>query len=108
MQRREIGRYEISTTSGERVRAFVPAPLPPDPPLVLDGALQQAFESAALALGRLDGISALLPDQTLFLFSYIRKEAVLSSQIEGTQSHGTLLFHRILGDGMARRTRHCA
>lgn len=86
MQRGEIGRYEISTTSGERVRAFVPAPLPPDPPLVLDGALQQAFESATLALGRLDGISALLPDQTLFLFTYIRKEAVLSSQIEGTQS----------------------
>ena len=86
MQRREIGSYEISTTSGERVRAFVPAPLPPDPPLVLDSALQQAFESAALALGRLDGISALLPDQTLFLFTYIRKEAVLSSQIEGTQS----------------------
>ena len=73
MQRREIGRYEISTTSGERIRAFVPAPLPPDPPLVLDGALQQAFESATLALGRLDGISALLPDQTLFLWTYIRK-----------------------------------
>lgn len=86
MQRREIGRYEISTTSGERIRAFVPAPLPPDPPLVLDGALQQAFESATLALGRLDGISVLLPDQTLFLWTYIRKEAVLSSQIEGTQS----------------------
>lgn len=85
MQRGEIGRYEISTTGGERVRAFVPAPLPPDPPLVLDGALQQAFESATLALGRLDGISVLLPDQTLF-FAYIRKEAVLSSQIEGTQS----------------------
>ena len=86
MQRGEIGRYEISTTGGERVRAFVPAPLPPDPPLVLDGALQQAFESATLALGRLDGISVLLPDQTLFLYAYIRKEAVLSSQIEGTQS----------------------
>lgn len=85
MQRGEIGRYEISTTDGERVRAFVPAPLPPDPPLVLDGALQQAFESATLALGRLDSISVLLPDQTLF-FAYIRKEAVLSSQIEGTQS----------------------
>ena len=86
MQRGEIGRYEISTTDGERVRAFVPAPLPPDPPLVLNGALQQAFEAATLALGRLDSISVLLPDQTLFLFTYIRKEAVLSSQIEGTQS----------------------
>ena len=86
MQRGEIGRYEISSTGGEQVRAFVPAPLPPDPPLVLDGALQQAFEAATLALGRLDGISVLLPDQTLFLYTYIRKEAVLSSQIEGTQS----------------------
>lgn len=86
MRRGEIGRYEISSTGGERVRAFVPAPLPPDPPLVLDGALQQAFESAVLALGRLDSISVLLPDQTLFLYTYIRKEAVLSSQIEGTQS----------------------
>ena len=86
MQRGEIGRYEISSTSGERVRAFVPAPLPPDPPLVLAGTLQQAFESAALALGRLDSVSVLLPDQTLFLSTCIRKEAVLSSQIEGAQS----------------------
>ncbi len=86
MQRGEIGRYEISSTSGERVRAFVPAPLPPDPPLVLDGTLQQAFESAALALGRLDSVSVLLSDQTLFLSTCIRKEAVLSSQIEGAQS----------------------
>ena len=86
MQRGEIGRYEITSTGGEQVRAFVPAPLPPAPPLALDSPLQQAFESAALALGRLDGISALLPDQTLFLYAYVRKEAVLSSQIEGTQS----------------------
>jgi len=65
------------------VRAFVPAPLPPVPPLVLDGPLQQAMESAVLALGRLDGVSALLPDKALFLYAYVRKEAVLSSQIEG-------------------------
>jgi Fic family protein len=68
------------------VRAFVPDPLPPVPPLVLDGILQQGFESAVLALGRLDGVSALLPDKALFLYAYVRKEAVLSSQIEGTQS----------------------
>lgn len=74
------------STEGKSVRAFLPVPLPPDPPLVLDGTLQQAFESAALALGRLDNISAFLPDTTLFLYSYVRKEAVLSSQIEGTQS----------------------
>ena len=86
MKRRNIGRYEITSTVGEQVRAFVPAPLPPDPPLVLDGPLQQALESAVLAIGRLDGVSALLTDPTLFLFTYVRKEAVLSSQIEGTQS----------------------
>ena len=86
MKRGNIGHYEITSTVGEQVRAFVPAPLPPNPPLVLDGSLQQALESAVLAIGRLDGVSALLTDPTLFLFTYVRKEAVLSSQIEGTQS----------------------
>jgi len=60
--------------------------LPPVPALALDGALQLLLESAVHALGRLDGISALLPDKALFLYAYVRKEAVLSSQIEGTQS----------------------
>ena len=87
MQRGESGRYETTSAGGERVRAFVPAPLPPAPPVALDGSLQQAFESAVLAFGRLDAVSALLPDQTLFLYAYVRKEAVLSSQIEGTQFH---------------------
>ena len=87
MQRGGSGRYETTSAGGERIRAFVPAPLPPAPPIALDGSLQQAFESAALALGRLDAVSALLPDQTLFLYAYVRKEAVLSSQIEGTQFH---------------------
>ena len=64
----------------------MPAPLPPKPALVLDGSLQQLFESAALALGRLDGVTTLLSDKTLFLYTCVRKEAVLSSQIEGTQS----------------------
>ena len=86
MQRGLIGSYEITSIGGERVRAFVPAPLPPQPRLSLDGPLQQALESALLSLGRLDGISTLLPDQALFLYAYVRKEAVLSSQIEGTQS----------------------
>ncbi len=86
MQRGEIGRYEVTSIGGERVRAFVPEPLPPNPTLVLDGPLQQALESAVLALGRLDGVSTLLPDEALFLYAYVRKEAVLSSQIEGTQS----------------------
>ena len=86
MQRGEIGSYEITITGDEQVRAFVPLPLPPKPALVLDGALQQTLESALLALGRLDGVTTLLPDQTLLLYTYVRKEAVLSSQIEGTQS----------------------
>lgn len=66
--------------------AFIPADLPPTPQLILDGELQSLLESASRALGRLDGISLLLPDPRLFLYMYVRKEAVLSSQIEGTQS----------------------
>ncbi len=84
--RRKTGSYRTTATSTERVHAFVPAPLPPDPPLRLDGPLQRVLERANLALGRLDGISGLLPDPALFLYSYVRKEAVLSSQIEGTRS----------------------
>jgi Fic family protein len=74
----------VSTVGGERVRAFVPAPLPPD--LELSPGVRRAFDRALLALGRLDGISAFLPDPDVFLYTYVRKEAVLSSQIEGTQS----------------------
>lgn len=74
----------VSTTGAERVRAFVPAPLPPrlDP----SPELRRTLDAALLALGRLDGISAFLPDPDVFLYTYVRKEAVLSSQIEGTQS----------------------
>jgi Fic family protein len=86
LKRGNTGRYEISSTGGESVQAFVPAPLPPAPPVVLEGALQGLLEAAVLAVGRLDGASALLPDRSLFLYAYVRKEAVLSSQIEGTQS----------------------
>ena len=86
MQRGEIGTYDVTSVGSESVRAFVPMPLPPQPSLVLTGTLQQLLESAVLALGRLDGVSTLLPDEEIFLFSYVRKEAVLSSQIEGTQS----------------------
>ena len=66
--------------------AFVPAPLPPDPPLQVEGRLQSLLDEANQALGRLDGVTLLLPDPGQFLYSYVRKEAVLSSQIEGTQS----------------------
>jgi len=86
MKRGETGRYEVSTTSGEAVRVFVPSALPPNPPADLSGPLQAELEAAVLALGRLDGVATHLPDKSLFLYSYVRKEAVLSSQIEGTQS----------------------
>ena len=75
-----------NSAAGELVRAFVPHPLPPRPPLAYDTDLREALDEALLALGRLDSVSALLPDTQLFLYTYVRKEAVLSSQIEGTQS----------------------
>ncbi len=77
------GRY-VRQPSG--VRAFIPEPLPPDPPLNIDAALQAALSKADRALGRLDGSIQTLPDPDLFVLMYVRKEAVLSSQIEGTQS----------------------
>jgi Fic family protein len=64
----------------------MPNPLPPQPPLDLSGVRQQQLERALLACGRLDGVSTQLPDPDLFLYAYVRREAVLSSQIEGTQS----------------------
>ena len=86
MQRGPTGRHEVSIESGEPVKAFLPDDLPPSPPIEWPGARQQLLERATLALGRLDGVSTLLPDPHLFLYSYVRREAVLSSQIEGTQS----------------------
>lgn len=86
MRRDSTGRYEASRVGGETVRAFVPYPLPPEPEIVLDGALGTMLERAVLALGRLDSLATFLPEPKLFLYTYVRKEAVLSSQIEGTQS----------------------
>jgi Fic family protein len=86
VKRSATGIYEVTAVGGETVRAFIPNPLPPQPALDLSGPAQPLLERALLALGRLDSISALLPDTDLFLYSYVRKEAVLSSQIEGTQS----------------------
>jgi cell filamentation protein, protein adenylyltransferase len=83
---REAGQTITSTVGGESYQAYLPAPLPPDPPLALDGELLQWLEKANRAIGRLDGISDGLPDSHLFLYQYVRKEALLSSQIEGTQS----------------------
>jgi Fic family protein len=102
MKRGLTGRYEVTTAGGENVRAFVPHPLPPSPPLDLRGPLQPALERALLAVGRLDSVSELLPDMGLFLYAYVRKEAVLSSQIEGTQSSlsDLLLFEAAQAPGV--------
>lgn len=84
--------YHIETdASGETVRAFVPDPLPPDPPLDLRPLLVR-LSRAERAVGALDAISDLLPDPDLFIYMYARKEAVLSAQIEGTQSTLTTLL----------------
>lgn len=82
----------VSTIGNEACKAFVPEPLPPKPPLKIGGDLQDAIDRALLALGRLDSISSLLPDTSLFLYMYVRKEAIVSSQIEGTQSSLTDLL----------------
>ncbi len=86
MQRGMSGHHEPSIAGGEPCRAFVPAPLPPDPPLVFDAALQERLNAAHLALGRLDGMTLLMPETSVLLYSYVRKEAVMSSRIEGAQS----------------------
>jgi Fic family protein len=96
MKRTEVGRYAVSTAGGETVRAFIPAPLPPQPPLDLQGPARDALDQALLAVGRLDGVATTLPDVHLLLYTYQRKEAVLSSQIEGTQSTlDDLLAHEL-------------
>src|SRR5882762_135005 len=80
-----MGRFVSARFGDETVRAYVPPPLPPTPPVEL-AALMPLIEQANRALGRLDGVTSILPSPPLFLFMYVRKEALLSSQIEGTQS----------------------
>jgi Fic family protein len=104
MSRGPSGRYvTTSTVGGERVRAFLPNPLPPRPPLQVDGPLRDKLDQAILNLGRLDSVMVLLPDTHLFLYTYLRKEAVLSSQIEGTQSSlsDLLLFEADAAPGVS-------
>jgi len=86
LKRKLQGRYVTISTVGEKAKAFVPEPLPPNPPIEWTPELHTRFDQALLALGRLDSISTFLPDISLFLYMYVRKEAVLSSMIEGTQS----------------------
>src|ERR1039458_2204485 len=82
----EAGRAGVYRRQPSGYRAFIPAPLPPDPPVRIDGALQALLSRADLALGRVAGSIETLPNPDLFVLMYVRKEAVLSSQIEGTQS----------------------
>ena len=100
--RNRAGRFIPHGSGGDAFCAFHPNPLPPDPPLTIDADLQDLLDRANQALGRLDGITLLLPDPDHFLYSYIRKEAVLSSQIEGTQSSlsDLLLFEHNVAPGV--------
>jgi len=81
MKRGITGRYIVTSVGGENIQAFIPNPLPPNPPLAMSSSRRKLLEHATLAIGRLDSITLLLPDPNLFLYAYIRREAVLSSQI---------------------------
>lgn len=95
MKRAQQGKYVVISTVGEKAEAFVPNPLPPTPPIEWTEALRAQFDKAHAAIGRLEGVSSFLPTNML-LYSYVRKEAVLSSMIEGTQSSlSDLLVHEI-------------
>ncbi len=97
---RRLGRRVTIATTGEQAAAFIPPPLPPQPPIEMDR-LYRSLEAANRALGRLDGVASVLPDTPLFLYMYVRKEALLSSQIEGTQSSlsDLLLFESEVAPG---------
>jgi Fic family protein len=96
MHRPAPGRCVTVRTAAEPLRAFVPAPLPPEPPIVWSAPLRRRFDAALVALGRLDAVTSLLPNAALLLYGFVRKEAVLSSQIEGTQSSlADLLLYEI-------------
>jgi Fic family protein len=85
-KKERIGKYVDGSLVGEEsYRAYIPKPLPPSPAIDMT-AIYPLLDKASVAIGRLDGMSTVLPDITLFLYMYVRKEAVLSSQIEGTQS----------------------
>jgi Fic family protein len=98
MRRDVTGKYSVSNVSGESVQAFIPNPLPPVPPLDISGKILKKLDRATQALGELNGVVRNLTNPELFLYVYVRREAVLSSQIEGTQSSLTdLLSHEVHG-----------
>ena len=84
---RVTGTYRTTVVGGEKVRAFIPHPLPPrDPPLVIEGGLAGLHAEAVAAVGQLAVAGAMVPSANWFLYGFVRKEAVISSQIEGTQA----------------------
>ena len=104
------GREVIQRIPGKSYRAYIPNPLPPDPAVLLDTELTDVLERANRALGRLDGLGVLIPDISIFIYFYVRKEAVLSSQIEGSQSSlsDLLLFESNEAPGVPwRMCRRC-
>lgn len=100
---RSTGTYVRSTTAGEAVRAFVPRPLPPARPALAMDALQPANREAELALARLSGVSGLVPSVDWLLHGAIRKEALLTSQIEGTQATMADVFDAEAGFALANQ-----
>ena len=96
MKRPIPGHYIKVPAADEPFRAFVPDPLPPNPPITWSPALRRRFDDALVALGRLDAVTTRLPNASLLRYGFVRKEAVLSSQIEGTQSSlADLLLHEV-------------
>ncbi|MDD5329376.1 MAG: Fic family protein, partial [Sulfuricella sp.] len=94
---RTTGTYITSTTSGEAVQAFVPNLLPPSNPPLAPESFADANRAAELALARLSGVSGLVPSADWLLYGAVRKEALLTSQIEGTQATLTDLFDEEAG-----------
>lgn len=86
MERGLQGHYKTTTVAGDAAEAFIPLPLPPSPSIQWSKTLRSKYDQALLMTGKLDGVSDLIPNVSIFIYMYIRKEAVLSSQIEGTQS----------------------
>lgn len=82
----ETGRYIVTTSSGETVKAFVPNPLPPKPPLEINNEIEKFLNEASKSIEKLEIASKMVPSQEWLLYGFIRKEAVITSQIEGTQS----------------------
>jgi len=96
MERSLQGRYVEVAAAGEAFKAFVPTPLPPTPAIDWSPGLRKRFDEALVAVGRLDALTDLLPNAGLLLYAFVRKEAVLSSMIEGTQSSlADLLLYEI-------------